>query len=100
MASDKSVLTDVYYRAFGSIIHSFARVEYGLQLTLSALTGIDPGRIGIVTRERGRAGLSVRIRSRSRNAGLRGKEKSLMHRASRRWTAKICAHGAPTAARQ
>jgi hypothetical protein len=53
MASDKSVLTDVYYRAFGSIIHSFARVEYGLQLTLSALTGIDPGRIGIVTRELG-----------------------------------------------
>jgi len=50
-SNHQSVLNDVYYRAFGSIIHSFARVEYGLQLTLSALSGIDPGAIGIVTRE-------------------------------------------------
>jgi hypothetical protein len=51
MTSHQSVLTDIFYRAFGIIIHSFARVEYGLQFTLSALTGVDAGRIGILTRE-------------------------------------------------
>ena len=39
-----------HYHAFGGIIHGFARIEVGLQITLSIVTGIDVGKLAIITR--------------------------------------------------
>jgi hypothetical protein len=43
-------MTREHYHAFGGIIHGFARIEVGLQMTLAAITGIDAGKLAIITR--------------------------------------------------
>jgi hypothetical protein len=47
----ENLLNDRHYVAFGSIIHSFARAETAMQLTLAGLTGTAPHVIALLTQQ-------------------------------------------------
>jgi hypothetical protein len=44
-------ISDEQFAAFGSIIHSFARIEWNIQLTMAAVSDLDFGKVLLLTRE-------------------------------------------------
>lgn len=50
---DEDDITFKHFATFGGIVHSFARFEWVIQGTMAAISGLDIGKITVLTRELG-----------------------------------------------